>query len=163
MGRKGAKAHYANVMTLQGIKDYPLPRLDKHAVLFLWTVESMPEEAYEVARAWGFRPKTSMVWVKKTTLGNRHFGNGHYVRGEHERCIIATRGSCLPMVRDERSVFDAQVGRRGVKTEYTAKPDEFYAKVLRMYPMTKLGTHHELFARKRRAGWVQQGNELEKE
>ena len=40
--------------------------------------------------AWGFTPKTGIVWDK--VLHNF----GHYVSVRHEHLIIATRGSCTP-------------------------------------------------------------------
>jgi N6-adenosine-specific RNA methylase IME4 len=36
------------------------------ALLFLWRVASMPQEALDVVKAWGFEPKSEIVWVKTT-------------------------------------------------------------------------------------------------
>lgn len=41
-------------------------RLADDALLFLWRVASMPQEALDVIRAWGFVPKSEIIWVKTT-------------------------------------------------------------------------------------------------
>jgi N6-adenosine-specific RNA methylase IME4 len=40
--------------------------LAANSVLFLWRVSSQVEEAYRVVRAWGFVPKSEIVWIKTT-------------------------------------------------------------------------------------------------
>lgn len=79
-------------------------------------------------------------------------GMGHYVRGSHEICLIATRGKPIfPTDKGVRSIFDAHVG------EHSAKPERFYEKVMQLYPE---GPYTELFARRRRPGWQCFGDEL---
>lgn len=148
---RGADKFYPT-MTIAEIKAFPLPDIQDNAVLFLWRVSAMVEEAYEVARAWGFTPKTELVWEKRTAKGKKHFGMGRIVRATHETCIIATRGR--PVVQDKsiRSSFEAPTG------EHSEKPDRFYEIVQQLY----LGPYTELFARKVRVGWRQHGNELGK-
>jgi N6-adenosine-specific RNA methylase IME4 len=152
--KRGAGKHYAT-MTVREIEYFPLPPLHDDALLFLWRVSAMPGEALRVVRAWGFEPKSELVWVKKTKTGKRHMGMGRFVRLEHEVCIIASRGRGSSLIRSHavRSVFEAPVGR------HSAKPDEFYRIVEELAP----GPFHELFARKRRAGWRQEGLELEEQ
>jgi N6-adenosine-specific RNA methylase IME4 len=149
---RGAVKHYG-CLPLAEIKDYRLPPVAKDALLFLWCVEAMPQEALDVVSAWGFTPKTSMVWAKLTRTGKRHFGMGRFVRASHERCIIATRGRGIDLVRDHsiRSVFEAPVGR------HSEKPDEFYALVAKMTS----GRRCELFARRPRPGFVPFGDQVE--
>jgi N6-adenosine-specific RNA methylase IME4 len=69
------------------------------AILALWRVGAMVEEAYQVARAWGFVPKAEIVWCKRTKNGKRHFGMGRLVRGEHETAILATRGRYSQLIK----------------------------------------------------------------
>lgn len=149
---RGAAKHYS-LMAVGDIATYPLPSLSESAVLFLWRVAAMVEEAYAVARAWGFVPKAELVWCKVTKDGRPRIGMGHYVRGAHETCIIAVRGSCTSADRSVPSVFHARRPR-----EHSAKPDEFFEIVEQLYPD---GPRCELFARKRRPGWLQFGLELE--
>jgi len=150
---RGAEKHY-EVMTLDEIKAFPLPRMQRDSLLFLWRVSAMVPEAYEVVRAWGFEPKSELVWLKQTdpTSGRsrQHFGMGHSVRLAHESCIIATRGS--PTIQDHsiRSTFEAPVGR------HSAKPERFYELVQQL----SFGPHVELFARTPRPGWRQYGHDM---
>jgi N6-adenosine-specific RNA methylase IME4 len=147
--KRGASKHYA-VMSLEDIKRFPLPRMQANSMLFLWRVASMVEEAYQVVRAWGFEPKTELVWLKRTESGKRHFGMGHYLRAEHETCIVATRGSVKVEDRAIRSTFAAPIG------PHSAKPDEFY----KLVQQISYGPHVALFERTPRAGWRQYGFEM---
>ena len=122
-----------------------------NAVLFLWRLSSCPDEALRVVRAWRFRPKSELVWLKQTRYGKTHFGMGRYVRMAHETCIIATRGKAFPDAHNVRSVFTAAV------REHSRKPEEFYSIVQELYPRS---TYYELFARTVREGWVQTGDQL---
>jgi N6-adenosine-specific RNA methylase IME4 len=124
--------------------------MEPDSFLFLWRVSAMVEEAYQVVRAWGFVPKSEIVWLKRTETGKRHFGMVHYTRAEHETCIIATRGRAKVETRSMRSTFEAAVG------EHSEKPDEFYQIVQELC----LGPFVETFARKPRRGWDQYGNEM---
>jgi N6-adenosine-specific RNA methylase IME4 len=117
----------------------------------------MPQDALDVCKAWGFTPKSELVWIKTTKtsgpdLGTSKlaFGMGHQVRGAHETCIIATRGKCPPRSRSVRSVFFAPVGI------HSAKPDVFFEIVEAMHE----GPYVELFARRHRTGWDCYGNEI---
>lgn len=120
------------------------------AYLLNWRVASMQEEALAVTKAWGFTVKSELVWLKRTATGKRWFGMGRHARAEHETCLIATRGYPEPLRHDVRSTFE------GVVRGHSAKPDEFYCIVESLFP----GPRVELFARTRRDGWLQFGNEL---
>jgi N6-adenosine-specific RNA methylase IME4 len=119
-------------------------------------------------RAWDFTPKSEIVWVKTTQdpvligpsriedgllpAGRLHFGMGRYVRASHETCIIAARGTAIPLVQshDMRSVFFAKVGA------HSEKPEQFFEIVERLCSGPRL----ELFARRKRPGWTTVGDEL---
>ena len=148
-GKRGAEKHY-DVLTLEDIKNFPLPPLADDCRLFMWRVASMQQEALDVIKAWGFTLKTEIVWVKKTTNGKRAFGMGRTVRAEHETCLIAVRGRPDVLSRSVRSVFEAPLGA------HSAKPDAFYDLVDELSP----GPTAELFARRQRIGWHCEGNEL---
>lgn len=149
---RGAEKHYV-VLDQAGIEAFPLPPIAADALLFLWRVASQPEEACRVVRAWGFTPKSEIVWLKKSSGGKPHFGMGRYVRFAHEVCIIASRGRGLLQIRDHsvRSTFEAPTGR------HSEKPEVFYDIVERL----SAGPYVELFARRHRPGWQCFGNELE--
>lgn len=132
------------------------------AILFLWRVASQVEEAYRVVRAWGFVPKSEIVWLKTTHMVTEDlqtfvthklaFGMGRYVRNCHEVCIIAARGKGASIIQShsERSVFYAE------RETHSQKPGAFFQLVERLAPGPRL----ELFARKPRAGWTCVGNEI---
>lgn len=149
---RGAEKHYP-CMSIDALCSFELPKLGVDAVLFMWRVSSMPEEALRLVRAWGFVPKTELVWEKLTRTGKAHFGMGRILRASHETCIVATRGKVRPAVLDVRTRFAAPV------REHSQKPEEFYAIVERLFPESR---KFELFARTVRPGWEQQGNELGK-
>lgn len=154
---RGAEKHYAT-MSVDEICRLVLPPLHDDCHLFLWRVAAMVEEAYDVARAWGFTPKSEIVWRKLTVNGKRWFGMGNHVRMEHETAIIATRGRPKVVDRTTRSVFDADEPSlfSAPAGEHSAKPDEFYAIVERLCA----GPRVELFARRERPGWTCLGDQV---
>jgi len=147
---RGAARNY-DLMTVAAICDFALPRLTRDAVLFLWRVAAMQAEALEVVRAWGFTPKTELVWLKRTKNGKRHFGMGRIIRAEHETCLIATRGRPKPKVLNVRSTFEAKAGR------HSQKPEAFFDLVETLFD----GPYLELFARRKRDGWRCCGDEID--
>lgn len=157
---RGADKHYPT-LSIDQIARFPIPDMGDNAILFLWRVAQMQEEALFVMRAWGFQQFGELVWQKETTHGKRHFGMGRVFRNEHESCLIAMRGRAYPVRHDARSIFvtwkmpTTEEGR----IRHSAKPDEFYDLVRYLYPRSE---KHELFARKIRPGWQQQGNQLGK-
>lgn len=146
---RGAEKHY-QCMTLEDLKSFELPRLADDCYLFMWRVAAMVPDAYALIDAWGFKSKTELVWRKRTKHGKRHFGMGHYVRAEHEVCVIATRGRPKVKNHSTRSIIDGTTGR------HSAKPAEFYELVESLCS----GPYVELFARQHRPGWLCYGNEL---
>lgn len=151
---RGAAKHYA-VTDAADMERWQLPAISDDAYLFLWRVSSQVEEAYRLVRAWGFAPKTEIVWIKRTVHGKRWFGMGRTLRGEHESAIVATRGRPQPLSRSIRSTFQAVVP----DGKHSAKPDEFFALVEALTP----GPRIELFARRERPGWTCVGDELSTE
>jgi N6-adenosine-specific RNA methylase IME4 len=135
---------------VEDIEAFELPPLAADCYLLLWRVAAMQEEALRVVRAWGFTPKTELVWLKRTRTGKRHFGMGHHLRASHETCIVATRGRPKPRVRNIRSVFAAPVGA------HSAKPQAFYELVEDFAD----GPYVELFGRRLREGWTVLGDEV---
>jgi N6-adenosine-specific RNA methylase IME4 len=159
---RGAASNY-DVMSVDDICKLDLPPLEDNAILFLWRVSSQVEEAYRVVRAWGFVPKSEIVWEKLTRKGKPHFGMGRYVRGSHESCIVATRGRLKVLSRSIRSRFSAPVGTRPRSAErragvqHSEKPEFFYREIVEKL---SAGPYCELFARKQRDGWTCLGNQV---
>lgn len=181
---KGAADHY-KVLTLDEIKAFPLPPLLPNAVLFLWNVEGLAEAKYEVARAWGFTPKSKITWRKvracKSCKGEGFklrevsgaaiaewcidckgsgrtvlAGMGRYTRRATEDCLIAVRNGAKPS-DCHPTAHDVADIFDAPRTEHSSKPDRFYELVEKLYPQ---GPYVELFARRRREGWHCYGDEL---
>ncbi len=152
---RGAGRNY-QTMSVEEICRYPLPQLHPDALMFLWRLSAMQEEALQVVRAKGFRPVSEVVWDKLTKHGEPWFGMGRYVRASHETAIIAVRGRPRIASRSVRSRFDASVptDARG-RYIHSAKPEYFYRLIVeRLSP----GPYLELFARRRRTGWTCRGD-----
>ena len=141
---RGAERNY-RVMTTEDICRIALPPIADDALLFLWRVSSMVEDAYRVMRAWGFEPKTEIVWEKLTKNGLPWFGMGRIVRASHETCIVGKRGRPTVLSKSIRSRFSAKVER------HSAKPECFYTDVVEKLAV---GPYVELFSRGARDGWT---------
>ncbi len=155
---RGAVKNY-RTMPVSDIMAFPLPPIADDAVLFMWRVASMPQAALDVISAWGFVPKTEIVWLKKTVHGKRHFGMGRILRAEHEIAILATRGRPQVKNHSTRSTFLTEVDWAGLSDtvqQHSQKPDAFYSIIESLFD----GPMLELFARKQRPGWVCIGDEL---
>lgn len=158
---RGAERNYP-CMSVEELCKFPLPPLADDCTLFLWRVASQPQAALDVVKAWGFVAKTEVIWLKKTVNGNRWFGMGRIVRGEHETCIVATRGRPIPASHSVRSTFTTDLtaaefeGLSATVGRHSEKPEEFYRIVETLYA----GPYCELFARRQRLGWLCLGNEL---
>jgi N6-adenosine-specific RNA methylase IME4 len=140
-----------------------IPRLAaKDCALLFWSVWPEHPGALDVIKASGFEYKTAgFLWVKTekdakviTLDGDGlHWGMGYATRSNTEACLLATRGSPQRLSKDVHQVVIAPVG------EHSAKPDEVYRRIERLYP----GAYLELFARRERDRWTTWGNEIPKE
>jgi len=188
--KRGASKHYPTMSTeaiaMMPYKDtatFPFPRIADTALLFLWRLSSMVDDALHVVKSWGFTAKSEVVWAKyhpckfcrgagwigkvncivchTTGCGTPWFGMGRYTRAQHETCIIAARGKMASEIRAHniRSVFHAPVPadpQGGARGRHSAKPDRFYTDIVMQLAA---GPYVELFARKLRAGWTVLGNQ----
>lgn len=148
----GVEANY-DTLPIAKIKALPVTNhVADNAHLYLWATNSFLVEAHEIARAWGFTPKTVLTWAKvKKTDGTPSMKTGYYYRGASEHLLFAVRGRlrlagpCRPTIyllpREAHSV----------------KPDRFYDLIEEQSP----GPYLELFARRPRPGWSQWGNQIE--
>ena len=154
---RGVSKQYS-CMTQEDLLAFELPPVVDDAMLLLWRVASMQQEALDVAREWGFTVKSEIVWQKLTKHGKLWFGMGRYTRASHEVCLVCTRGRFKVADRSVRSWFAAPVPVDGDGHYiHSAKPPEIYSIAERL---AGGGPYLELFARQRREGWVQLGDEL---
>jgi len=140
-------------MDLQEIAQLPVGRLaadDSH--LYLWVPNALLREGLEVMEAWGFVYKTHLVWYKvRRDGGPDGRGVGFYFRNVTEMVLFGVRGNLRTLApgRTQVNLFATR------KREHSRKPDEIYGIVEACSP----GPYLELFARFRRPGWKQWGNE----
>jgi len=145
--------HY-DTMSINDIKALPIKTLSHlNAHLYLWTTNSFMVEAHEVAKAWGFKPKTILTWVKvhKGNPTKASMKTGYWYRSASEHIIFAVRGS---MKLQGPAVPTAYMYPR---LPHSKKPDEFYELIEQQSP----GPYLELFARSIRKDWTGVGNAVD--
>ena len=145
--KRGADRHY-ELMKTDAIAALEPPTED-NAHLYLWTTNNFLPDALYVMKAWGFKYKTMITWVKDS------FGLGQYFRGQTEHCLFGVRGT-LPykVINGKRAQGTTVIF--APKSKHSEKPIEMYAYIERVsYP-----PYLELFARNERPGWDVWGDEV---
>jgi N6-adenosine-specific RNA methylase IME4 len=147
-----------STMSIADLCAMPVKALaSKDAHLYLWVTNSFMEEGHQIARAWGFTPKTILTWVKthQDDPGRVSMKTGYYFRGATEHVIFAVRGS-LPLQTEDAQPTAYLWPRIGA---HSVKPDAFGDLVERCSP----GPYLELFCRRPRMGWDSWGKGYESE
>jgi N6-adenosine-specific RNA methylase IME4 len=122
--------------------------------LYLWCPNALLPWGLQVMHAWGFKYKGNIVWHKVRKDGEPDGrGVGFYFRNVTELVLFGIRGSMrtLPPGRRQVNLFKTR------KEEHSKKPTELY----RIIEACSPGPYLELFARERREGWIQWGDELD--
>lgn len=180
---RGAVKHYQHLSVEQIVA--MKPETTENAVLFLWRVSALQQEALDVVKGWGFEVGAELVWVKtgkeepRWKLSDMLRALAHrwdrVLAGRDEKgawCSKVAFGmghyvryaheTCLICFKGKR--FQPMNKRiRSVLfapvREHSRKPDEMYDLIETMYP----GLHRlEMFARTRREGWDCLGDEVGK-
>jgi len=140
-------------MELKEIMELPVAKMAAaRSHLYLWVPNALLQEGLRVMEAWGFTYKTNIVWYKvRKDGGPDGRGVGFYFRNVTEMLLFGLRGSMrtLQPGRTQVNIVPTQ------KREHSRKPDEVYDLIEQCSP----GPYLELFARFRREGWDQWGNE----
>lgn len=156
VGQRGVELMGFGVMEISDLCALPVKSVAAdNAHLYLWTTNSFMVEAHDIARAWGFTPKTILTWVK-THQGDParvSMKTGYYFRGATEHVLFAVRGS-LRLTTTE-GMPTAYLWPRLAK--HSRKPAAFGDLVEHCSP----GPYLELFARDQRLGWDSWGNGYE--
>lgn len=164
---RAAENHYPT-MTLREIMDLDVDGVAaRDCILFMWCKANNVVEAICVAAAWGFavfaadeagrivpdrrgaRYASQVVWDKV------HFGNGRWVRDQHEILLIFRRGNPVAPAPGTQvpSVLSAK------RTEHSAKPDAILNWIDSCWPdAIKIELNRRGAARD---GWHAWGNEAE--
>jgi len=140
-------------MELNEIIELPVSKLAAaKSHLYLWVPNALLQEGLKVMKAWGFTYKSNLVWFKiRKDGGPDGRGVGFYFRNVTELVLFGVRGSMRTLApgRTQVNLFSTR------KREHSRKPDEIYDLIESCSPEPYL----ELFARFRRTGWDQWGNE----
>ncbi len=137
--KRGADRHYSLMKVKEIIALAPFIKAisENDCHLYLWTTNNYMEDAYKVARAWGFRPITVITWFKEGNIGL-----GQYFRGVTEQLIFNVKGRLPYKVLDGKR----QQGRTGYnapKGKHSVKPELFRQEIRKVsYP-----PYVEIFAR----------------
>lgn len=140
-------------MDLQEIMDLPISKLAAaKSHCYLWVPNALLQEGLQVMKAWGFTYKCNLVWYKiRKDGGPDGRGVGFYFRNVTELILFGVRGSMRTLQPGRTQVNILSTRKR----EHSRKPDEIYDLVESCSP----GPYLELFARFKRQGWDQWGNE----
>src|SRR6476661_6440706 len=142
-------------MTLEEICALPVEDIAAEpSHLYLWVPNALLPQGLQVMDAWGFRYISNIVWEKVRKDGEPDGrGVGFYFRNVTELILFGIRGSMRTLAPGRRQVnlFKTR------KEEHSKKPDELY----RIIEACSPGPFLELFARERRGGWTQWGDELD--
>lgn len=158
--KSSAESHYMTT-SIEDLKKMPVNEMtEDDAILFMWWVGSMPQEAIDLVKAWGFTLKNmnGIVWNKLTRKGNPHFGMGFWTRAGSESILIATKGKIKPKSRSVRAVFnaEAQIQFEGKILSHSEKPKQVRDLIIELCgDLPRL----EMFARD--AGWDVFGNQVQ--
>lgn len=136
--RGHARKHYStmDMEPIRALRVRDLAADSSH--LWLWAVNQLLDEAFQLTRLWGFNPVTVLTWCKTGP------GVGYYLRNNTEHCLLATRGK--PIVPEQKAMASWFNWPRG---QHSVKPAAFYDLVEVVSP----GPYVELFARQPRLGW----------
>jgi len=142
-----------STLSMEEIFELPVNRLAAaRAHLYLWAPNALISEGLEAMKRWGFAYKTNIVWYKvRKDGGPDGRGVGFYFRNVTELVLFGIRGGMRTLDAGRRQT-NVIVTR---KREHSRKPDEIYDIIEACSP----GPYLELFARHRREGWTQWGNE----
>lgn len=147
----GSVARYGS-MSMDELKALPVSDFAAdQAHLYLWTTNTFMVEAHDLAKAWGFTPKTICTWGKVKENGQPSMKMGYYFRGATEHFLFCTRGSLRIKTKNRPNLFLS--GRE----PHSRKPDWFYYVCEQESP----GPYLELFSRRKRHGWTCWGNQIQ--
>ena len=143
-----------STLSLNQIKSLPIDEMTlPQSHLYLWVPNALMEECLDVMKCWGFTYKTVLVWYKiRKDGGPDGRGVGFYFRNVTELVLFGVKGS-LRTLKPGRSQVNLIASQR---REHSRKPDQIYDVIEACSP----GPFLELFARHRRSGWDQWGDQM---
>lgn len=152
IGQRGVETMGFDTMSVADLCALPVKAAaERDAHLYLWTTNAFVVEAHEIARAWGFEPKTILTWgkVHQDDRTRPSMKTGYWFRSATEHIVFAVRGS----LRITGSLPTLFLWPRIAK--HSVKPEAFIDVVEQASP----GPYLEMFSRRQRLGWDTWGNE----
>ncbi len=151
--KRGADKHYPLMKTPDIIKTiYQCEhwnQISDVAHLYMWVTNNFLIDGLTVMEALGFRYITNFVWVKNK------IGLGQYFRGQHELCLLGTRGVGAAKLRTDNKTLKSVL--HAPRTQHSKKPESSYE----LIESRSTGPYLEIFSRSNRTGWTCWGNEIE--
>lgn len=153
MAPEHRRLHRYSTMSVEQIKALPVARLAApRSHLYLWVPNALILWGLEVMEAWGFQYKANLVWYKTRRDGGPDGrGVGFYFRNVTELVLFGVRGALRTREAGRRQVNIICERKHG----HSRKPERLYTIIESCSP----GPYLELFARYKRSGWSQWGNE----
>jgi N6-adenosine-specific RNA methylase IME4 len=149
---KSPERHYP-CMPIADIIRLPVNRIAKdNAVLLMWVVDPLLDQAFKVIDAWGFKYKTvGFTWAKTNRKSLGFFtGLGYWTRGNPEMCLLATKGRPKRIHKDVAQLVVSE------RRRHSEKP-LLHKEIERLVE----GPYLEMFARKKPyENWDYWGNEV---
>lgn len=154
--QNGGVGHTYDVLDVGAADELPIRSLLRPgSVVLSWTTGPFMPEALRMHEVWGIAHKTIVPWFKCKEIVpgvepafRPHYSVGYWARGAAEYILLGQ----VPGGRAYRTPWIALLSDRA---EHSRKPDSIY-ELAESFP----GPYLELFARRRRDGWTQFGNEL---
>jgi N6-adenosine-specific RNA methylase IME4 len=104
-------------MTVETIAALPVRGIaEDDAHLYLWTINAYVEQTYAIARGWGFKPSTLLVWAKAPK--GRGLGGSFATATEY--VLFSRRGALATKIHVDRNWWAWK------RREHSAKPEHFY-------------------------------------
>lgn len=143
----------------------------RDSVIAMWVIGTHMEQAFTLARTWGFAYVTDLFYWAKQRLVDANqldlftgdvieprISMGRYTRKQVEPCLLFKRGRGMPVAdHAQRQLIVAPV------REHSRKPDDQYTRIEAMFgPADVPGRYIEFFSRTTRPGWAAWGNEVGK-
>ena len=147
-------ARYAT-LSLAELETLPVGDLARgQSHMYLWCPNALLADGLHLLGVWGFVYKTNLVWYKvRKDGGPDGRGVGFYFRNVTELVLFGVRGR-LRTAGPGRRQTNIIIHR---KREHSKKPSTLYDLIEACSP----GPYAELFARERRAGWQQWGDQVD--
>ncbi len=149
------RLHRYRTMSMEEIAALPVGELAQpKSHLYLWCPNALLPDGLKLMEQWGFTYKTNVVWYKvRKDGGPDGRGVGFYFRNVTELVLFGVKGKLRTLAPGRRQT-NIMVHR---KREHSKKPPTLYQIAEECSP----GPFMELFARERREGWHQWGDQVD--